>query len=92
MATLIREPAFLDYGNAPELFANGLHDVELQDGIVRFVLYVERTQAGERVRVPPFTCIMPLENVGPGIGLVIRRLGTRLILPTMAKHVLLGLA
>lgn len=89
MGSLLKEPAFLDFGVAPELFASGLHDVEIMGSVCRFVMYVERNHNGEVTRQAPFTCIMPLDAIGPAIGLVIRRLGSRILIPTIARHVLM---
>lgn len=64
---------FVDTGNAPEYFASGLHDVEIMGGVARFVLYVLRPAASGLLAEAPFTCIMPVEAIGPGIALVMRR-------------------
>lgn len=86
-------PRFTDPGNAPEFFACGLHSVEVMGTVCRFVLYVDRrTVEGEIIREPPFTCIMPLDNVGPSIALVLRTLGARIVIPIVgcaAKELLL---
>lgn len=78
-------PRFIDLGTAPEFFANGLFDVEVMGSVSRFVLYVERkADDGTTIRVPPFTCIMPNDAIGPAIALTIKRLGSGLIVPAVS--------
>lgn len=83
MATVIKEPPFLDFGNAAELFANGLHDIEVHGSMARFVLYGDRFHNGERVRVPVFAISMPLDVIGDAIALTLRKLGKHVQLPEM---------
>lgn len=90
MAAAINDPPFLDFGNAAELYASGLHEVEVHGSVVRFVMYVERHHNGENVRIPVFTCTVPLDAVAPAIGLTIRRLGPSVLLPEVARRFLMG--
>lgn len=79
---------FIDTGNAPEYFANGLYDVEVMGPVTRFVLYVERhPPTGETILEPPFTCIMPNEAIGPAIALTMRKLGPALVITPMRDMV-----
>jgi len=85
-------PAFIDPGNAPEFFANGLHRVEVMGAVTRFVLFiVKRTPAGREILEPPFTCIMPNEAIGPAIALIIKALPSGVIAPGIVaatKHLI----
>jgi hypothetical protein len=77
-----RETEFVDAGNAPEFFANGLHDVEVIGSVSRFVLFVvKRSPAGVLYREPSFTCIMPNDGIGPAIALTLRKAGGSIIVP-----------
>lgn len=76
---------FVDVGNAPEYFANGLHDLEMMGSVARFVLYVLKPGPnGQMFAEAPFTCVMPIEAIGPGIALVVRKCPT-LIIPTLGQ-------
>lgn len=83
MDVLQDAPAFIDNGTAPEFFANGLHEVEVMGPVCRFILYALRRTANGQIKEPVFTCIMPVEAVGPAIQLTIRRLASGLVVPTM---------
>lgn len=73
---------FIDTGNAPEFFANGLHDIEVMGPVSRFVLFVtKRSAGGVLYREPCFTCIMPNEAIGPAIALTVRKAGSSIIVP-----------
>lgn len=90
MASLIKEPQFLDFGNAPELFAHGLHDLEIHGSVVRFILFMDRMHQGENVRVPVYNVSLPLEAVAPAIAMTIRRIGGLVTLPEIARRFLKG--
>lgn len=80
------EIEFIDNGNAPEFFANGLHDVEVMGPVSRFVLRVlRRTPAGVLYYEPPLTCIMPNEDIAPAIALTLRKLAGSVIVPMAVK-------
>lgn len=80
----MREPEFVDPGTAPEYFADGLHHVELKGSNARFVLFVDRQKSnGDMVREPPFTCIIPVEAIGPAIALTLRTLPSGLVVPAL---------
>lgn len=82
----VRNAEFIDNGTAPEFFANGLQSVEVMGPVCRFILYVERrSMDGDIIREPPFTCIMPIESVGPAIALTLRTLGKAIIIPTIGQ-------
>lgn len=77
-------PPFVDPGNAPEFFANGLHSVEVMGAVSRFVLFVVRSLPdGRKVHEPPFTCIMPNDAIGPAIALTLQTLPSGLIVPAV---------
>lgn len=76
---------FIDNGNAPEFFANGLHDVEVMGPVCRFILFALRRTPDGYVKEPVFTCVMPTEAVGPGIKLTMQRLASGLIVPAVGQ-------
>lgn len=83
-----RTAEFVDNGNAPEFFANGLHDVEVMGPVSRFVLFVvRRTPGGVLYREPSFTCVMPNEAIGPAIALTIKKASVAIAGP-VAGHAL----
>lgn len=87
------EIEFIDTGNAPELFADGLHDVQVIGSVSRFVLFVFRqTPGGVWFKEPAFTCRMPNEAIGPAIGLTLRKTAATVVVPIIgaaARHVFL---
>lgn len=66
-------PAFIDNGNAPEFFADGLHDVEVIGQTCRFLLFQFRRSEGIWIKEPVFYARMPLDAVGPAVSLTLRR-------------------
>lgn len=76
---------FVDTGNAPEIFSNGLYRVEPMECVTRFVLFVQRGDILE----PAVTIVMPTEAIGPGIEMTLRTLGPRIFVSaagyTMAR-------
>jgi len=76
-------PAFIDNGTAPEFFANGLHEVEVMGPVCRLILYSLRTTQEGFVKEPVFTCVMPVEAVGPAITLTLKRLASGVIVPVV---------
>lgn len=76
---------FFDNTNAPEHFAHGLQSVEVMGPNVRFTLYTTRRDDQGQYRETIFTCIMPLDQVGPAIALTLKTIGTEVVLPAMAR-------
>lgn len=70
-----REPiAFVDNGNAPEFFADGLHDVDIIGQTCRFLLFQYRkTDGGVWIKEPVFYCRLPTDAVAPAIGMTISK-------------------
>ena len=67
---------FVDNGNAPEFFANELHEIDVMGSVCRFVHAVyRRTPGGLLYKEPVFTCVMPISQVGAAINLIIERVG-----------------
>lgn len=86
---------FIDTGNVPEFFANGLHDIEVMGPVSRFVLFVIRkTPGGVMFREPAFTCVMPNDAIGPAIALTVKKAGSAIIIPAATgalRHIVGGL-
>ena|SRR6185369_1789974 len=77
---------FIDNGNAPEFFANGLHEVEVMGSVSRFVLFVlKRSAGGVFYREPCLTWVLPNEAIAPAVMLTVERTGIRPILPVAAN-------
>lgn len=73
---------FIDTGAAPELFADGLHDVEVIGHNCRFMLFqYRRSSGGVWFKEPAFFARIPCDAVGPAIALTIRKGGASIIIP-----------
>lgn len=83
-----RDLEFIDRGIAPELYADGLYDVEVIGQNCWFLLYqLKKSPKGILYREAAFTVRLPCEAVGPGIALTIRKCGSAIIIPAAVTAV-----
>ena len=82
-------PMLIDYGNAPITFISGFAGVHLMDSVCKFALYERKTTilggALQHLHEVVHNIIMPVDAVGPAIGMTIQALGSRLV-PPMPRY------
>lgn len=77
------ELEFIDNGNAPDFFCNGLQSVLVMGSVTRFIHYVIRsTPGGVLYRETCFTCIMPNEAIAPAVTLALTSTGQSVEAPS----------
>lgn len=83
---------FIENPNAPEIYIDHLHDVQVINGIAHFIPVALRKNCAGYIGEPPVTLVMPVCAVESAVALTYARLPSGVIIPAigrMAKRALL---
>lgn len=76
---------FVDHGNAQEVHASLLHDVQIIGDEVRFIPVTVRVEDGEMIGVPQWIATLPLGAAGPAALLTLKILAAAMIPEGLVK-------